>query len=206
MSKQFSAEVVDKCVNLLNSLAKDDTVLAKVAAALYQLTSLQAPSVAVKPGFVIRTKRLLPPQWKKEKSIEKVYINVFHHESIDMVYKTDGGKIGIDDTDVDDFSELVVVTCGEAALTEDADGSQCVLYNLAVSSQYFASTSFGQCKNISSGNAVRQVIIYKYTFFQFLHQIFKLVHFTYFTVHSGTKYEVWRLLGRSKLFSASNFV
>ena len=157
ISKQFSAEVVDKCVNLLNSLAKDDTVLVKVAVALHQLTSLQAPSVAVKPGFVIRTKRLLPPQWKKEKNIEKVYINVFHHESIDMVYKTDASQIEIDDTDEEDFGDLVVVTCGEAALTEDADGSQCVLYNLAVSSKYFAPSSTSN-QSISSGNAIRQVI------------------------------------------------
>ena len=178
ISKRFSAEVVSKCICLLDSIAKEDAVLLKIAAALQQLSRVESLAPCpVKPGFVIRTKRLLPPQWKKGKEIEKVFINVFHHPKIEAVFKAEdddcdneSNRQGMNSEENGDDEEgesgIVVVTCGEAAITEDGDGVPCVLYNLAVSSQYFPSSSSEghddastrSSTSITSVRAVRKLI------------------------------------------------
>jgi len=165
ISKMFSAEVVANCIALLDQIAKDDAVLLKLATSLHHFTRDASILHPVKPGFVIRTKRLLPPQWKKVKELEKVYINVFHHESIAATDAFDGnsGDDENEDEDKDDVYvvdnsdelNIVVVSCTESSVTEDSEGSPCLLYNVTVSSKYFSDSNLVHV--ITSPQAIQQV-------------------------------------------------
>ncbi len=81
-------------------------------------------------GFVIKTRKLLSEQK------DKVFINVFHHEQIEVepanlpksATTTSSGA-------AEDNRPYLVM--GEATGVMDKDGHNCLLYNVAVSTEYF---------------------------------------------------------------------
>lgn len=94
------------------------------------------------PGFVIKTRKLIGEK-------EKVFINVFHHELIEIV----PGNLPRTATNVDAKPYLVM---GSISRSLDANGRNCSTFNVGVSSEYFKANSEIDLK-ITSPDAIQKV-------------------------------------------------
>ncbi len=100
------------------------------------------------PGFVIKTKKLVGTK-------DKVFINVFHHDSIEYIPVSLPAK---DKAAALENRPLLIM--GNATNSLDKEGQNCVTYNVGVSSQYFQQpnpdiTDF----NITSPTSIHKVVI-----------------------------------------------
>jgi hypothetical protein len=97
-------------------------------------------TIIANPGFVVKTKRLDAHPKTDNHSVEKVhdgdetsavkvFINVLHHESVDDLLANQ--------TVVLKQSEKPLVIFGSASQVSDKEGESCVLYTVAVGSEYF---------------------------------------------------------------------
>ena len=93
------------------------------------------------PGFVIKTRKLLGEK-------EKVFINVFHHEYIELEPsdETKGAA-----------REKPFMVMTQASSTVDKEGATCLMFNLGVSSEYFKQPNPRTDINITAPATVHKV-------------------------------------------------
>jgi hypothetical protein len=130
-------ESVKPTTNSLSNLFENVDETASVVSTTNNKSSLAIPTTTVTyetkkiipvPGFVIKTRKLIGE--KKE----KVFINVFHHESIEVVPK-DLPKHLI----TSDSKPFLVM--GNITHALDSNGTNCSTFNVGVSSEYFKPNS-----------------------------------------------------------------
>lgn len=117
----------------IESMNPDTSTAASVSYESYKVKPI--------PGFVIKTRKLLGNK-------DKVFINVFHHESIDLEPLSPLPK-----SNADNRPYLVI---GESSNALDKDGHNCSIFNVAVSSEYFKPDSKLDFK-ITAPNSIQKV-------------------------------------------------
>jgi hypothetical protein len=121
-----------------------------IAATLTRTTSSNGPEGTYQtnkidpiPGFVIKTRKIVGEK-------EKIFINVFHHDSIELVPANLPKGVSPDD------KPFFVV--GEITCSLDKDGHNCYTYNVGVSSDYFKPQTSAQIDfKITAPSSIQKV-------------------------------------------------